>query len=257
MVEILDHYQRANALLASQFRDTLPDQEKNNFQKLLKAMIDSMQEIDNQNQALIFERFLDTAMGVNLDGIGEIVGLARVPGQNDEDYREDIKFQIFVNRSNGTPEEMISILKYLTDAQKIWYYEMFPGGFQMATDGLTYPTPWENLVTAINKASPAGVNYVPIAALVAWDPINEILFRTVPFTFSGDPIEELLWVAPDPNDPLDLHNLEVDTGELIEVNAGATENPTFGGWFAEVDALNNLLSNPQAGQLAELIQIEN
>lgn len=255
MVRIPNHYERANALLAAQFRDTLPDQDKNNFQKLLKALIDSMQEIDDQNQELIFLRFLDTAQGVQLDGLGEIVGIAREPGQSDESYREDIKFQIQINRSNGTPEEMISILKYLTDAQKIWYYDIFPAYYQMATDGLTYPDRWTDLVTALQKSGPAAVNYVPIAALVAWNGTE--LFRTVPFTFSGDPVEELLWVAPDPNDPTDLHNLEVDTGELIEVNAGNTSNPDFGGWFAEVDALNNLLPNPNAGQLAELIQIEN
>lgn len=257
MVEILDHYERANALLASQFRDTLPGQEKNNFQKLLKAIIISLQEIDDQNQLLIAGRFLETAQGVNLDGIGEILGLARGPGQDDASYREDLKFQIFINRSNGTPEDVIEILKYLTDAQKIWYYDMFPAGFQLATDGLTFPKIWTDLVNAIKQASPAGVNYCPITALVAWDAINNILYRTVPFTFSGDPIEQLLWVAPNPNDITDITNLEVDTGELIEVNAGQTSDPTFGGWFAEVDALNNLLPNPRAGQLAELIQIEN
>lgn len=255
MVRIPDHYERANALLAAQFRDTLPDQDKNNFQKLLKALIDSMQEIDDQNQELIFDRFLQTAQGVQLDGIGQLVGLARSPGQSDDDYREDIKFQIEINRSQGTPEEVISILKYLTNAQKVWYYDIFPAFYQMATDGLEYPRVWTDLVSAIQKASPAGVNYVPIAALIAWDGTR--LYRTVPFTFSGDPIDELLWVAPDPNDNSDLHNVEVDTGELIEVNAGRTSNPTFGGWFAEVDALNVLQPNSNAGQLAELIQIEN
>lgn len=257
MVEILNHYERANALLASQFRDTLPDQEKNNFQKLLKAIIISLQEVDDQNQLLISERFLQTAQGVNLDGIGELVGLARTPGQSDESYREDIQFQIFINQSNGTPEDVIQILKYLTDAQKIWYYELYPAAYQMATDGLNYPSNWQDLVRAIDQASPAGVNYCPITALVAWDSINEILYRTVPFTFSGDPVEELLWVAPDGNDPTFLENLEVDTGQIIEVNAGQTENPVFGGWFAEVDAMNNLISTEGAGQLAELIQIEN
>ena len=247
MVIIDDHYQRANALLASQFRDTLQGQELNNVQKLLKAIIESMQEIDDQNQKLIFLRFLDTAEGVNLDNLGQIVGLSRKPGQSDADYREDIKFQIFINSSNGTPEEVINILKYLTSANKIWYYDMFPAGYQLATDGLVFPTPATDLVLALQQASPAGVQYVPITAI----------YDTIPFTFSGDPVEELLWVAPNPSNTQELYNFETDTGELIEVNAGQTYNPLFGGWFAEVDAMNNIVSIEGAGQLAELIQIEN
>lgn len=247
MVAIDDHYERANALLASQFRDNLPGQTMNNLQKLIKSVIISMQEIDDQNQLLIFMRFLDTAQGVNLDGLGEIVGLPRKPDQSDDDYREDIRFQIFINNSNGTPEEVIQILKYLTKATKIWYYDMFPAGYQLATNGLTFPTPATDLVLALQQASPAAVQYVPITAI----------YDTVPFTFSGDPIETLLWLAPTPGNPLDLHNLQVNTGELIEVNAGQSTNPLFGGWFAEVNASNVIVSLEGAGQLAELIQIEN
>lgn len=247
MVEISDHYERANALLASQFRDTLPGEAKNNMQKLLKGLIDSMQEIDNQNQELIFERFLQTAQGVQLDGIGQIVGLARVPGQTDQSYREDIQFQIFINQSNGTPEEAIQILKYLTDASKVWYFDMFPAAYEMATNGLTFPPHPVDLVTAIQQISPAGVNYVPIVAI----------YDNVPFTFSSDPIEELLFVAPDVNNPTDLFNLQVDTGELIEVNAGQRFDPEFGGGFCDVDAMDNLINTEKAGKLSELLQIEN
>lgn len=246
MVVINDHYERANALLASQFRDTLPGETINNMQRLLKAIIESMQEIDDQNQKLIFLRFLDTAEGVNLDNLAQIVGLARKAGQSDADYREDIKFQIFINSSNGTPEEVIHILQYLTNASKVWYFDMFPAGYQMATNGLNFPTPATDLVLAIKQASPAGVQYVPITAI----------YDTIPFTFSGDPVDELLWVAPNPSNTQDLANFEVDSGALIKVNAGQTTNPLFGGWFAEVDALNNIVSIEGAGQMAELIQIE-
>lgn len=174
------------------------------------------------------------------------MGLSRKAGQSDSDYREDIKFQIFINSSNGTPEEVINILKYLTNANKIWYYDMFPAGYQLATDGLNFPTPATDLVLALQQASPAGVQYVPITAI----------YNTIPFTFSSDPVEELLWVAPNPSNTQELYNFETDTGDLIKVNAGQTNAPLFGGWFAEVDSLNNIVSIEGAGQLGELIQIE-
>jgi hypothetical protein len=241
MVRITNHVQRAVVLLAGQFQQSLVDGEYSRFQRLIRAFVTSMQEIDNVDQDLKFERSLETSIGDQLDGIGQILGLARLPDESDEDYRERLKFQIFINKANGTPEEVITVLQFLTKANQIRYHEYYPAAFQMSTDGLVFPVPPEQLVTAIQSVSPAGVQYTPITATYG---------VPLPFVFSGDPIVDLLLVAPNEADPFDLVNLEIDTGNLLAVQAGRVTNPDFGGGFAE---FGTPIDTTGAGQLAEVI----
>lgn len=164
MVQITNHFQRAISLLASQFRKNKPDGSLTNFQKLIQALVEPAQEIENVNWELKTERWLNTAIGTQLDGLGQIIGIARNPGESDEDYRERLQFQIFINSSKGTPEDVIRIIEFLTKSDRIIYHETYPAAFQLETDGLVFPTPPNELVTAIKNASPAGVNYAPITA---------------------------------------------------------------------------------------------
>jgi len=250
MVLITNHFQRAISLLASQFREEDPEGTLTKFQKLIKVFVESMQDADNVDMTLQEFRWLDTAYGVQLDGLGEILGLARDPDESDTSYRERLRFQIFINNSNATPEEVIRVLAFLTDATKIWYHEYYPAAFQMSTDGLTFPNPPSSLVTAIQSVSPAAVQYTPITAT----------YGTKPFSFSGDPVFGLLAVVPDENTPFDEFNVEVDTLDILEVNTGQTENPETGGGFAEAIWTNYpttpivyAFDNTGAGQLAEVI----
>ena len=241
MTLISNHTQRAIALLASQFQQSLLGGDYNRFQKLIQAFVTQFQEIDDVNQTLKFNRAIDTSVGVQLDGLGQILGLARLPDEGDEDYRETLKFQIFINKSNGTPEEVIAVLKFLTKATKIRYHEYYPAAFQMDTDGTTFSVPPEDLVLALQSVSPAAVQYTPITATYG---------VPFPFIFSGDPIIELLNVSPFESDPFDLRNLQVETTNLLAVNAGNVSNPAFGGCFAEFGTPIDITGS---GQLAEVI----
>lgn len=250
MVKITNHYERAIALLASQFRESASDGGKTLFQKLIGVFVDSFQELDNVNQDLLTERWLATGQGVQLDGIGQILGLARASGQPDDDqiidgqlvtgYRRSLEFQIFINSSNGTPEELIKILKFLTAGTEIWYHELIPAAFEMRTDGTALPTPPNLLVTAINSCSPAAVNYASIGVRY---------FTGLPLGFSTDPILEDFYVAVD--GPNDIHPFNVFDGvnaDQLQVSRGETEQLEGLGVLAEVDYVV-----PDAGHLAEVI----
>ncbi len=241
MVKITNHVQRAIALLAGQFQQSLVDGEYNRFQRLIRAFVTSMQEIDNVDQDLKNNRSIDTSIGVQLDGLGQILGISRLPNESDDDYRERLKFQIYINKGNATPEEIITVLKFLTKANKIRYHEYYPAAFQMDTDGITFPNPPEMLVTAIQSVSPAAVQYTPITATYG---------VALPFVFSGDPVIELLFVSPFEDNPFDLRNLQIDTGDLLSVNAGNVTNPSFGGGLAE---FGTPIDTTGAGQMAEVI----
>ena len=57
--------------LASQFKDS------ENLRGLLSAHLSDFEDISFSLDDLLSDRYLDTAQGVQLDGIGEIVGLPR------------------------------------------------------------------------------------------------------------------------------------------------------------------------------------
>lgn len=241
MTQILNVFERTLALLASQFRDQKPDGGLTNFQKLIKCLCVPAQELQDVLWQLKTERWLSTAVGVQLDEIGTILGLARNPGESDEDYRERLQFQIFINISNGTPEDVIRALKFLTDASQIIYTDVFPAFFQMETNGLKFPTPPNDLNDAIFKISPAGVNYCPITATYN---------VPIPFLVSGDLVTQPLFITPDENDLDVQYNLLLDPyNEILMISQG---NLDIVGPEGGLDELN--FPSPIAGQLSELIQ---
>ena len=249
MLDIPNYFEREIVLLASQFQIALPNGDLTNFQKLLKAFCRMYQLIQSEMKLLVTKRTLSGAEGVQLDGLGEILGLPRMSGQSDESYREDLEFQVFVNFVSGTPEQVIKIIKFLTEANKVWYTEFYPAAYMLTTDGLFFPDPPQDLVPAIQSYSPAGVEFIGVTAI----------YDTNPFSFSSDPFTEQLYVAPDPNNPLQLNPLEVDPGSgavPFFIQRGQTTDPDFGGGFSEAlgDYPSYTYDNTGAGQLAEFIQ---
>jgi hypothetical protein len=241
MVQITNEFDRAMSLLASQFRGQKANGELTNLQKLIKILCVPAQELEDVNWQLKTQRWLDVAVGYQLDELGIILGVARQIGESDEDYRERLQFQIFINTSNGTPEDSIKVLAFLTQGTNIGYHELRPAAYQMETNGLKFPDPPNELNDGLFSVSPAGVNYVPIVATY-----------NVPISFelSGDLSLDPLWVAPDSSDYTILTNLEVEPyNKIIYVSAGNVEDTGPNGGL---DELNFPL--PTAGQLSELIQ---
>ena len=245
MYDIQNFYERTIALLASQFQISLADGAKTNLQKFLAAMVTPCYDINDVELELYNERWLATAEGVQLDKIGLILGLARTPGQSDSDYREALYFQVFINRSTGTPEEAIATLKFLTKANNIKYLEPHPAFYQMRTDGLpeNFSIPPDEIVSAIEAISPAGVQYVPITAFMGNIP---------PFVFSSDPIVEDFYVAPNPADLSQINPFHVSTDGIndlqFQINKGLVISSGTGGGFAE-----DGFAAPNPGHLAEVL----
>lgn len=241
MVQLTNQFERALALLASQFRGQKPNGDLTNLQKLIKVLIIPFQQLENVKWQLKTERWLSTAAGVQLDEIGVILGLPRMIGESDEDYRERLQFQIFINNSSGTPEEVMTVLRFLTQATYSNYHDIGIAAFQLETNGLKFPNPVNQLNDAIFQVSPAGVNYAPIVATYDF-PIS--------FQLSGDLTNSPLLVAPLTADPGDLRNLLIEPNNaLLYVAAGEYENNGPDGGLDELD-----FPLETAGQLSELIQ---
>lgn len=76
-----------------------------------------IQELEDALWALYSEGFLATAIGTQLDQIGEIVNEAR-QDRDDEDYRAAVRVRVLVNKSSGRVEELLAIaVRYLATLQ--------------------------------------------------------------------------------------------------------------------------------------------
>jgi hypothetical protein len=240
MVEILNVFERSKALLAGQFQELPTNLPKTHLQSLIYALCTGGQDLQNTLQTMLTQRWLSTAVGDQLDGIGQILGLARKINQSDSDYREDLTFQIRINNGSGTPEQVIDAAKFFSDASKVWYEEVYPAAYLIATNGLQFPNPPVDLANAMQKISPAGVRFIGLV----------LTYNTVPFTFAGDSEVRPLYVAPDPDTPSIAVPLEMNTTDLLNVNVGFNAIPSFGGWFSE---LTDPIDTFGAGQFTELL----
>lgn len=80
----------------------------NNLEKLLYVLTQPAQDIENAGQQLMVYRFVDSAVGVQLDVLGRLVGQPR-GGLDDDTYRRYIRARIAANKSEGQFEDIINV----------------------------------------------------------------------------------------------------------------------------------------------------
>ncbi len=83
-----------------------------NISGVLESYLTQVQEIENVGISLISLRYVDNAEGVQLDGVGSIVGEARA-GRDDTDYRVAIKGRIRGNAANSRIEDILDLFVLL------------------------------------------------------------------------------------------------------------------------------------------------
>lgn len=184
---------------------------------LMAAIVGPLTTLESDGDALIAERWIDTAIGKQLDGCGHIVGESR-QGRDDDAYRAAIKFRVFVNISKGTPTDLIRGLKFLTNPTDCQYLETYPATALLFTNGFFVDS---KIQAAMQDLTPAAVSNVPVA----------VSFRDKPFRFAKEPIPGELFV----NNGADYLTAE---GSDIQVSQGtlATGAATLGGVVpAELD----------------------
>lgn len=138
---------------------------------LLQIAVDEIQEAEDVLFQLLLERTVDTAVGDNLDTIGEIVGISR-EGRSNADYRAAILVQIQVNNTGGQEASIAALLENLVNPATIDIVEVFPAGLDIAIDetGVTNST-----IQLLRKA---------IAATVSLQ-FAQVAPGETPFAFSG------------------------------------------------------------------------
>ena len=136
----------------------LPEQYKSavNLNKLLSIVGDEVDELITAINQVKVAFYIESAIGSQLDVIGIKVVLDR-NGLNDTDYREALTFKIFQNVSKARVEDLIFILKTITQGDVIVYTDDAPAAYTIYTNGTVEEG---NLNELMDKLSGAGVSVI-------------------------------------------------------------------------------------------------
>lgn len=240
ITHVQDHAERARNRLASQFKG------KENWQKLVAALVgvhdepDGLQEIENVAQELLRNRGLQEATGAQLDDVGELVGETRraldqldtddepaVIQEKDERYRTYVGLRVAINNCSGSPDELMAVLKQLTDPEIVRYWDVTPGNARLLSDGADFPG---DLLEIMQSVAPAGVRVVNIER---------------PFGFADEVPAGHLGVYG----PQGQGRLQLDPGPAGYDEYGGYEDYEYGG-YGEYDEFFALRVNPSPSSRA-------
>jgi len=120
LTKTIDHVSEALEYLLEQFKG------KPKFEALITSYINQIQDLEDAYFQLLGDRLpADAAEGVQLDGLGGIVGEPR-NGRSDTDYRVGIESRILLNLSSGQPEALICLLNCSNCNGGVELTEYFP-----------------------------------------------------------------------------------------------------------------------------------
>lgn len=136
-------------------KDRLAEQFKNSpqLQGLICSLLSEYQDLKEVFQDLLLNRSIFTADGVQLDLLGDILGLDRY-GLDDDSYRTALQSTVYLNVSNGEPETVITYLKKVTESSIVLYSESQPATIKMFYNGATVPV---GLKASVKSVIAAGV----------------------------------------------------------------------------------------------------
>lgn len=194
---MLDYVTLALSRLTSQFQSSAK------LRDLVAGAVGPLTTLEEAADSIISERWIDTAIGAQLDGCGAIVGELR-QGKSDDAYRTAIRFRVFVNTSRGTPADLIRGLAFLTEPTDCQYLESYPATAMLFTNGFFTD---RGIHAAMQDLSPAGLSDVPVA----------VSFADMPFRFTREPAPGELFV----NSDADYLTAQ---GSDIQVSSGDTTN---------------------------------
>lgn len=178
VVEALNYVELAQSRLTSIFA------EKPLIKALTGAMVKPLDGIELDAIDLSTKRWIDTAIGKQLDGCGYIVGESR-NGRDDVSYRLAIKYRIFVNTSNATPEDLMQGLRFLTAPDNVQYIEQYPATAMLFTDGASISPDIHN---AMQDLAPVAISNLPIMVNFS---------RKDPFRFGNESASSELFINND------------------------------------------------------------
>ena len=144
---MVDHVTRGLSRLPHQFS------ESPRFRFLIQALLEELQEVEDALEEIKNQKNIDNAIGLQLDGLGEILGKRR-EGLTDTPYRLALKVQQILNAGEGQYETVLDLWRILLNSTSATVTEEFPAGVTLFSDTGTPTLPMLNTLV---KALPVTV----------------------------------------------------------------------------------------------------
>jgi hypothetical protein len=171
IIKITDHVEAAKKRLLHQYKDSP------RILMLIEILLGrQVQDLEDAAWQFYGRLDIDSAIGVQLDRIGAIVGLSR-SGWDDALYRSLLKAKIGKNVSHGTIEDVIGVWRLLARAGSVQVVETYPAQIDLYSD-----TPIDGSLAGFVRALMQKV----VAAGVRVDFLAIIFSSTNAFGFDPD-----------------------------------------------------------------------
>jgi ABC-type transporter Mla MlaB component len=132
---------------------------------LLQSYIDQVQIVESVAWDVIDARHVDTATGVHLDTLGAIVGQPRFTS-DDATYRNVIRAKIAANRSKGTTDSLINVVRLAGDVSSpVQVTHVGPAVVRITLTETVDAAGLAALAFILPKARAAGVRLALLAAV--------------------------------------------------------------------------------------------
>lgn len=163
---ILDHVQQALAKALTQYK------EKPKAENFITAFSEQIQGIEDALFGMVITREVATAVGVQLNNIGTIVGEDR--GDLDDDhYRILIYVKIGQNTSQGNMAKIINVFKLLTQADSVFCFSLNNAEIQLNSSA---PIADKDINFIFRNMKAVIAGGVRIDHIVCYDPVAAFAF---------------------------------------------------------------------------------
>lgn len=176
--QVVSHCVEAKARLLFYF------QGKPVLEAYLCEFVKPLDDLETAFFQLLEERGIETGVGAQLDGIGQIVGQAR-DGRTDDEYRVALRVRLLVLLSDGKREQLLTILREMTaDAFTIGAKAYFPASVVYSLLENATGQDIEEIVANLSAAKGGGVRLFFVYSLQT--PANTFTFSSVYNTSETD-----------------------------------------------------------------------
>lgn len=182
--KITNHVDQGLAALIEQYRDST------NLKALLSSFVARAQGFEDVSYDVLVKRGLEAAEGQQLDDIGLVVNQPRA-AEDDDLYRVRLRARIKTNISEGTVENLITILKLITNTS----VQVIDNGFASASISITSTT-LTNEVARISGQFSADAKPVGIELTFTWRQQDRPMFRMAVATALSSSISPGVAVLP-------------------------------------------------------------
>lgn len=156
VTQITDHVVQAKDRLITQYK------EQPNIEAIVETYASQRQEVETVLFQLLNERSIDTAVGQQLDLLGDILDEPRT-GLTDNIYSVRLLNKISQLNSEGTAEDLINIYKILMQADSVQYGEIQPAHVVLLAINPNPIGELSEIAQSLEGAKPAGVSIQAIS----------------------------------------------------------------------------------------------